>query len=155
MGINVRTKGAEGEREVARALNSIVHSVLTARAIPIPPVDIIQRNQNQSAVGGSDLKNPFGLAIEVKRQEQLAVNTWWAQCIASAERANELPILLYRQNGKRAWHVVMMGSLAGYAPVEQNSVSLLVRCEVEWDSFLQWFYHWVDRKIHHGLEVRA
>lgn len=160
--INVRQKGAEGEREVARALNSIVKSVLKARGIPVPvdlrsgkEIDIIQRNQNQSAVGGSDLTNPFGIAFEVKRHEMLSINTWWTQCTNSAQRAMELPVLVFRQNGKREWRVIMMGSIPVFAPSGYNEKTIRTRCEIGWQDFLQWFYHWVDSKILFGLEVKA
>ena len=97
--INVRQKGQEGEREVARALNVVICEVLKAHGIPPPPKDVVQRNQNQSAVGGSDLSNTFNLAIEVKRQEELSVNTWWKQCEKSAmENPGDVPVLVYRQN---------------------------------------------------------
>lgn len=156
--INVRQKGAEGEREVARALNSIINTVLAAKGIPLPPEDIVQRNQNQSAVGGSDLSNTFGLSIEVKRQEQLAINTWWAQCEASAKRNNELPVLIFRQNSKggpKRWRVIMYANLEIFAPQGYNTSTVKARCEVEWESFLQWFYHWVNAKILHGEMPRT
>ena len=110
MSINIRQKGQEGEREVARALNSIVTSLLEAAKLPDPKMPYFQRNQNQSAVGGSDLTNPFGLAIEVKRQEAFAVNTWWKQCIVSAQKTGEVPILVYRKN-KMSWRVIMFADV--------------------------------------------
>ena len=76
MGINIRQKGQEGEREIQRVLEPVVRKVLERNGIPLPDKAIIRRNQNQSAVGGSDLSNTFGLAIEVKRQEALSINTW-------------------------------------------------------------------------------
>ena len=153
MAINIRQKGAEGEREVARSLNSIINAVLKAHNIPVPDKDVVQRNQNQSAVGGGDLSNVFGLSVEVKRQEQLAVNTWWAQCEASADRNNELPVLVYRVN-RAKWRVVMYGELMLFSPTG-TSRSMKVRCEVEWEPFLQWFYHWVDAKIRAGENIRS
>jgi hypothetical protein len=82
MGINVRTKGAEGEREVAKMLNAIVATVRKELDLPQYATmdELFQRNQNQSAVGGADLSNNLGLEIEVKRQEALSVNSWWKQC---------------------------------------------------------------------------
>ena len=81
--MNIRTKGRAGEREVAKMLNDIVsdvnrelNNVVIKGSVAAQP---FQRNQNQSAVGGHDLSNPFGLAIEVKRQETLSINTWWEQ----------------------------------------------------------------------------
>lgn len=159
--VNIRQKGQEGEREVATALNAIVMRVLVERKMP-PPFDtrtgklvpIVQRNQNQSAVGGGDLSNTFGLSIEVKRQEQLSINTWWAQCEAAAMRNNELPVLVFRQNtkggGVKKWRVILYAQLELYAPVGYNAKHMKARVELSWDDFLQWFYHWVDNKILHG-----
>lgn len=140
--INIRAKGQEGEREIARAMNSIVESVLTKHGITIPDKPVIQRNQNQSAVGGSDLTNPFGLAVEVKRQEQLSINTWWKQCCAAAIADGAIPVLVYRRN-KQAWSIVMLVD----APLGDGSHVSGIRAEITWDSFLQWFYNLVDRRV--------
>lgn len=134
--VNIRTKGQTGEREVATMLNDIVAAVrrglgypeLEARDLPF------QRNQNQSAVGGDDLTNPFGLAIEVKRQEVLSVNTWWKQCLQSALRTDGRAILIYRQN-RKAWRVCMTGMLH----LNQDKSIGPVRVEIELDVFKQWF----------------
>ena len=69
MTINVRTKGQTGEREVAKLLNAIVAKVRAKNALPkLATIDeLFQRNQNQSAVGGSDLSNPLYLDIERKK----------------------------------------------------------------------------------------
>lgn len=146
MGINIRQKGQEGEREVARAMNSIVEAVLKAHGMAIPTKPVIQRNQNQSAVGGSDLSNPFGLSPEVKRQETLSINTWWKQCIQASLDFGGTPVLLYRQNGKRDWNVIMMVDV----PLTQSSHVRGVRAQMDWQSFLQWFYALVDYKIRQG-----
>ena len=55
MGINIRAKGAGGEREICDVLNSIIRD--TMRILKLPPKEVeaacrtVQRNQNQSAVG--------------------------------------------------------------------------------------------------------
>lgn len=146
MGINIRQKGQEGEREVARAMNSIVESVLVKHGLKVPARPIVQRNQNQSAVGGSDLTNPFHLAIEVKRQETLAINTWWKQCCASAIADGAVPVLLFRQNGNRSWRCILLVDV----PIGDGSHVSGVRAEISWDSFLQWFYNLVDRRVSRG-----
>lgn len=137
MGINVRQKGAEGEREVIRALEPIVRKVYAKLGIQAPDKNILQRNQNQSSVGGSDLTNTFGLAIEIKRQEDLAINAWWAQACTAASRNNETPILLYRQNGKK-WQAMMFV----WTPLPAGR-QRLVRAQITWDDFLEWFEEWV------------
>lgn len=146
MGINIRTKGQEGEREVARAMNSIVESVLTNKGLALPEKPVIQRNQNQSAVGGHDLSNPFNLGIEVKRQEAISVNTWWTQCTNSCVATGDIPVLVYRKN-KAKWAVVLLVDL----PVGDGVHVSRVRAEIEWNSFLQWFYTFVSRRIDSGV----
>lgn len=136
--VNARTKGAVGEREVAALLNKIVAKVRADQGFPVLEKrdEIFQRNQNQSAVGGSDLTNCLGLAIEVKRQQTLSIEAWWKQCIESATRVDGIPILIFRQNGK-PWRVCMFGELP---------FSLVgVKCEITIDLFKQWFarYYYV------------
>jgi hypothetical protein len=81
------------------------------------------------------------MSIEVKRQEQLSVNTWWQQCTAAAERNNEHPVLLYRQNRKK-WRCVTLVWLHLPGGAQQQ-----VRAEFDFDTFLHWFEQWVLRKI--------
>lgn len=141
MSINIRAKGQNGEREIVAALEPIVRNLMEKGGYPLPPKSIVQRNQNQSAVGGSDLSNTFGLAIEVKRQEQLAVNTWWKQCEKAAADNGEHPVLLYRQNGKK-WKCIT------YLWAQLPSASQVrVRAEMDFDSFLHWFAEWVQQKL--------
>jgi hypothetical protein len=161
MGINIRQKGAEGERQVAKALNEVIAAVLREQQwspeIIAGCEKCVQRNQNQSAVGGCDLSNVFGLAIEVKRQEQLSVNSWWTQCVASAARNREFPVLVYRQN-RQSWSVIMYGSLA-LPLVNDNPISMprsmSARVEVSWEDFLLWFTGWVRHKLLNGEYPRV
>ena len=129
MGINIRQKGAEGERQVATALNDIANKVLTTLGQPLPLKPLVQRNQNQTAVGGSDLTNPFGFCIEVKRQEQLSINTWWKQCMQAKLEFGGIPILVFKQNREK-WRVIMML----HCPL----VDAPYRAEIAWDDFLDW-----------------
>lgn len=147
MAINIRQKGAGGEREVIDALQPYVWAVKKEYGIPFEYMKPdLQRNQNQSAVGGSDITNPFGLSIEVKRQEALSVGTWWKQCERSAQAANEVPVLLYRQNGKK-WHCVMYAEAALPATNGSVATSMKVLCEIDWATFQFWFEQWVRRKL--------
>jgi len=147
--INVRQKGAEGERQVIKALEPIVRRLYEKHGLTLPAKDIIQRNQNQTAVGGKDLVNTFSLAIEVKRQETLSVPAWWRQCVAAANRNGEVPVLLYRQNNK-AWRCMFY--MGAPLPASRGAVtsSMTLLAETDWESFLTWFEHWVDRKIADG-----
>jgi hypothetical protein len=152
MGANPRTKGQSGEREIADMLNGMIYTVMKELGYPedecLKAFQTVQRNQNQSAVGGNDLTNCFGMSIEVKRQEQLNVNTWWAQTLASAERNNEMPVLMYRQN-RKAWRfrTFVWLNLPGSAHVQ-------VVAEFEEDSFRNWFKEWVRTKLLQGTELR-
>lgn len=153
MGIDIRTKGATAEREVCDALNAIIRHCLQELGEAVPDKPIVQRNQNQTAVGGKDLSNTFDLAIEVKRQEQLSVNTWWKQCVSQAERNNEKPVLIYRQN-RQAWRVVMLGNLGLPSLSGSGEAHMKVRCEISWEDFKVWFTHYAKRKIQlEGLRI--
>lgn len=157
--INIRQKGAGGEREVAKILNGIIVEVATAMAYPPEQVEAfqrsVQRNQNQTAVGGCDLTNVFGMAVEVKRQEQLSIGTWWKQCVAAAERNQELPVLIYRQN-RKPWRVRTYAWLAlpGSAPGAWNRQKMIV-AEFDIDTFKAWFAQWVRGKLEQGYEVKT
>ena len=119
MGINIRQKGAEGERQVMKIMNDIVQEVRVVNGLEKHvTMDLpFQRNQNQSAVGGDDLTNPFGLSIEVKRQEALSINSWWKQCVKSALRTQGLAILIFRQSHQK-WRIMLPGTI----PISRNIV---------------------------------
>jgi hypothetical protein len=159
MTINVVNKGKTGEREVATLLNGIVVEVMSAMGYGADDIaaaaKTVQRNQNQTAVGGCDLTNVFGMAVEVKRQEQLAIPAWWRQCVAAAERNNELPVLIYRQN-RRPWRIRTYAWLAlpGADPGSWSRQQMIV-AEFDLDSFKQWFAHWVRGKLEQGYEFRT
>src|SRR5690349_15692057 len=133
MAINVRQKGAEGERQVYKMLNSIIVEVMTSLAYPAEEIEkaktMVQRNQNQSAVGGNDLSNTFGMSFEIKRQEQLAIPEWWRQTCKAAEKNNELPVLMFRQNN-RPWRIRTYGFL--HAPAHGGGWTS-VQAVVEFD----------------------
>lgn len=145
MALNARAKGQTGEREVVHMLNGIIERVLQSQHWDEHTItavrSCIQRNQNQSAVGGCDLNGVFGMAVEVKRQEILQIDAWWAQTLAQANRNNELPILLYRKNNQR-WRCVTMG----HAPLPQGLYGSM-RVQMEEEPFRVWFYQWVYYKM--------
>ena len=157
--INVRQKGASGEREVAKMLNAIVVRVMTELGCDPDKIEAaqtgVQRNQNQSAVGGCDLTNVFGMSVEVKRQENLSLPAWWRQCEQAAERNRELPVLIYRQN-RKPWRVrtyawlVLPGVQAG-----QWDRKTRVLADFSEDDFKQWFEQWVRCWLEQGNEVRT
>lgn len=150
MGINIRQKGQEGEREISRALDDIVKEVLAQCGQHVSDKPVVQRNQNQSAVGGADLVGTYGLIIEIKRQEQLSINTWWKQCEKSAKECNGLPVLLYRQS-RKPWKCVTVAEL----PLWSNGAFLglqRVRVEISWEDFLTWFRQWVVNMVVNGID---
>jgi|SRR5688572_30264227 hypothetical protein len=155
MGINIRAKGQNGEREVALLLNGILMSVMTDLGYPrdqvVKAATAIQRNQNQSAVGGNDLSNTFGLSIEIKRQEQLSIPAWWRQCEAAAARNNEWPVLLYRQNNK-PWKCMTWAYLH-YAALEADQWCMKVQVEISYSDFQAFFRSWVRRRLQLGDPV--
>ena len=153
MGANPRTKGQNGEREVALLLNGIL--VLVLRELKRPAEDIgkaatsVQRNQNQSAVGGGDLINTFGLCIEIKRQETLNVEAWWRQCQTQAKRNVEWPVLLYRQNNK-AW----ICRTFTYAMCPDRTYYPIVS-DMSYLFFQTWYKIWITTKLKQGAEIRS
>lgn len=137
MGLAGLNKGKSGEREVADALNGVLYKVHKELGLPMPAVLWVQRNTLQSAVGGCDLTGTLGVAIEVKRQEALSINTWWAQCVKSAQDRREEPCLIFRQN-KKQWRVMMVAAIQ--LPQEPGGMPWeLVRAEITWEAFLGWF----------------
>lgn len=152
--VNIRNKGFNGEREVATLLNGLLMEVMRELGFPEDKIKTaattIQRNQNQSAVGGADLSNAFGLAIEIKRHENLSgFNGWWRQCEAAATRNGEVPVLLYRQN-RSAWQCATLLELD--CPAGQGK---MVRAEIDFATFKQWFKDWVKVKLQQGEAIRT
>ncbi len=156
MGIDVRAKGQSGEREVADMLNFIIYKAMQRAGYPeaecLKAMSTVQRNQNQSAVGGNDLTNCLGLSIEVKRQESLAVPQWWRQTVAAAQRNNEVPVLIYRQN-RKPWHVRLPIMIATPGEIAQGRLCTVGEIDIE--SFKAWFAEWAFQAIQLGKEVRT
>ena len=98
-----RTKGANGEREVARVLRENLG------------LEVTRNWQAQSAEGGCDLCGIPGWAIEIKRSKSKeGKNAWWEQAAAQAEKAKQTPALIYRIDGvgrglpeSEKWQVVI------------------------------------------------
>lgn len=152
MAIHVADKGKEGERELVRILAAVIERVIADNAYDPDTVATLraapQRNQNQSAEGGGDI-NLLGISFEVKRQEQLSVNTWWRQCCVSAQRNKDVPVLVYRQN-RREWHVVMMAHL-----YVSPTMQLPTRVTTDMHALEVWFYQWVKERVRLGEMPRV
>ena len=98
-GKGARNKGAQGEREFLK----IVTELLADRGVTVE----LRRNYDQTAIGGADCLRLPGVAIEVKRQETLALPSWWRQAIDQAQRCEEaIPVLAYRRN-KEPWTILI------------------------------------------------
>jgi len=121
-------------------LNKIVCDVRAEQGMPVLNVNDypFQRNQNQSAVGGDDLSNPFGLSIEVKRQESLSIPAWWKQSVESARRTGGVPILLFRQNHK-PWRCRMLVEIPFCRAQGAHRAISGVPAELSIDHFQYWF----------------
>lgn len=136
--VNIRVKGEDGEREIVNMLKPIVARVL--QDYGIKDIDNAnyypQRNQNQTAVGGTDIIS-YGFDIEVKRHEVLSVNTWWRQVTTSAANSGNMPVLLYRQN-RLGWSCIMYTYTRG-----PNNRFMKVRSEVSLEAFLKLYEEYV------------
>jgi hypothetical protein len=131
MALNARNKGQRGEREIIDTLQPILDRVCLK--IGRPPI-LLQRNQMQSHTGGHDIVGLAWLALEVKRVEILSVEKWWLQARTQGEKANAIPILIYRQN-KMKWRVCMYGHLP--IPTTPKNVKTVV--DISFEAFLLWF----------------
>lgn len=141
-----RDKGQRGEREVVQLLQPVIDRVCGHHGVDL----IIGRNLNQVRGGGYDLKGEGSelldwLALEVKRQETLCISQWWDQAVRQAG-PEQTPVLLFRQNGKRVWRVV----IDGYIMTSGSNV-IKVPVEISQANFLYWF----QLKLESVLRERA
>ncbi|MFW0778550.1 MAG: hypothetical protein ACN2B6_12615 [Rickettsiales bacterium] len=127
--VHVVNKGKVGEREVVKLLQPTVNEVYEGLGMQAPE---LHRNQNQSALGGYDIDGLPWLALEVKRQEQLSLNKWWAQVLKAA-REGQTPVVLFRQNRKK-WRVLTWVWLH-----TGGRGHMRVRAELTLEDFMDWF----------------
>ena len=80
-----RSKGAQGEREVAKLLSTWSG-------------ELVERKLGAARHGGSDIEWN-GYSIEVKRQEKPSIRIWWIQCVHQATLEGNRPLLVWKQNG--------------------------------------------------------
>jgi hypothetical protein len=146
-----RTKGQSGEREVIDLLQPTLDAVVRGHGLD-PNNFPIQRNTVQSDRGGSDLTGLPGLAIEVKRCETLAIESWWEQCTEQAMGPRMIgfravPVLFYRRN-RTPWRVRMLGHCGGNLGGGKDPGVLPLTpavVDVSLDDFLKWFERWCRR----------
>lgn len=81
--INVRQKGANGERQVCDLMQPVVDHVANELGMEAPR---LHRNLMQASIGGEDIVGLPWYSIEVKRVEKLALAAWWEQAVTQAAR---------------------------------------------------------------------
>ena len=105
MGKSQRTKGAAGERELAKLLSACLDCD-------------IKRNLSQVRDAGHDLDGlPF--ALEVKRQEVLKVRQWWQQAVEQGKACGKPPVLAYRRS-RHPWRFVVPCGLLGFGQQDEG-----------------------------------
>lgn len=92
--INVRTKGAVGEREAAALLQKVVDEVFTSCGHEPPK---LRRNVEQAQVGGEDLVGLPWYSFEIKRVERIDLDKWWQQTLVQAARKPPLASMALAQ----------------------------------------------------------
>lgn len=93
-GRSSRTKGAAAEREFFHLLNDLHGS------------EVFRRNISQTRAGGCDNDGHLPVAVEVKRQETLALPAWIRQAREQAG-PGQLPVLAWRQS-RTPWQVAVL-----------------------------------------------
>ena len=126
MAINSRSKGQRGEREVRDILQKVMDEV--GKEMELPFVPEIKRNLMQSMIGGFDLVDIPGLAVEVKFQENQQVDKWWEQTTEQALKYGGIPVLIHRKKNAR-WRVRMLAALD----------EVQIKADFTMDEFLTWF----------------
>jgi hypothetical protein len=111
-GINGRSKGASGEREFAKWLESVLGLSWTP-----------QRNLEQVRSGGADIIDIFPFIFEVKRCESLSLKDWWVQVVNACSKPDEIPVVAYRQN-RQPWRFLIsaknIGLDKGYIQLDEH-----------------------------------
>ena len=93
-----RAKGQRGERE----LLALITKLLADRGHELT----LHRNHAQTECGGADCLDIPGVALEVKRQENIQIASWWRQAISQAKATSRLPVLGYRRN-RADWAILV------------------------------------------------
>ena len=114
--MNVRNKGAAGEREAAKWLQS----KFNLEEAP-------KRNLEQVRSGGYDLTGFEPFAIEVKRCQQLKKRDWWLQVKYSTHVDHE-PVVMYRKNNQ-PWRFLVSAQHIGLA---KGFIQLEIREFILW-----------------------
>lgn len=113
-----RNKGANGEREFLKLIGD---------RLDLP----LSRNLTQTRNGGADCLDLPGVALEIKRCEQLQLSQWWNQALRQTPDG-KIPALAYRQSRKPWAIVVPLGWLTGmdFDPKATATIDLDSFCEL-------------------------
>lgn len=114
--INVRRKGAAGEREFC----SWLKRTLKLKTLPT-------RNLEQVRSGGADVIDIPPFVFEVKRCEQVFLPTWWAQ-VCTASNRGDIPVVAYRKN-RKPWRFLISAKWIG---LERGFIRLEEKIFSEW-----------------------
>ena len=110
--INVRSKGANGEREAASWLQQ--QFKLEHRP---------ERNLEQVRRGGHDLLGFSPFAFEIKRSQAIDKRNWWLQAVTSCTEEYCIPVVMWRPNNQ-PWRFLIsaknIGIKTGYIQLEQR-----------------------------------
>ena len=135
-----KNKGAAGEREAAEWLQK----KFNLEHLPQRNLEQVRFKGKGRIQAGHDLIGfePFG--IEVKRQETLALRTWWRQAKIAAHKSHvpSIPVVMYRQN-RKTWKFLIGAQWIG---IEVGYIKL------EAQEFQDWVNHILNR-IAEGEDV--
>jgi hypothetical protein len=124
--INVRAKGAGGEREFCRWMKDHLN-LHPERKNP-------ERNLEQVRSGGTDVIYP-PFAVEVKRCEKMNFGGWWLQSVIAARKLSLEPIVAFRRN-HQDWEFLIAAKLIGvdngYMHVPQRVFVPYAKKRIEW-----------------------
>lgn len=124
-------KGKRAEREIVKLLQPIIDKVYGEAGIIGNDFPVLQRNTLQSDKGGYDIVGLDWLAIEVKHQEQLSINTWWQQTLKQT-KSGQMPTLFYRKNNVKWKVVIITGAWLGQG-------YMAVRSTLDLEEYLEFF----------------
>jgi hypothetical protein len=116
--INVRAKGATGEREFCKWLYDNMN-------VPMPT-----RNLEQVRSGGSDVIDIEPFFFEVKRVEGLLLDDWWRQVSVECKKVTHdvIPVVAFRQN-RKPWEFLIP---ATYIGCKRGYMRINARIFLEW-----------------------
>lgn len=127
MGINIRSKGQNGEREIIKIIAPVVKKYW--------PAEEVGRNLDQTRDGGHDIVGVPGFSLEIKRGETLQLKQWWAQTVKQAVRIQARPVLLYRQNHRKWRAVVSLYEMLPTVVIPDYPYTI----DMSMEGFLLWF----------------